>query len=103
MLLKMCPNLERYVANNLRALVKLISAKIDISVARRPPSRGPIQSQNPNPQVTRESVYIHKVSFSLLYKRKHLRTGEQAKALTATPHYYEYTRQVANYGFIPIA
>ena len=57
----MCPNLERYVAYILRALVKLICDKID--VVRRPPSRGPVQSQNPIPQSTHESAYIHKVSF----------------------------------------
>ena len=64
MLLRMCPNLERYVAYTLRALVKLICDKID--VVRRPPSRGPVQSQNPIPQSTRESAYIHKVSFFIL-------------------------------------
>ena len=86
----MCPNLERYAAYTLRALVKLICDKIDISLVRRPPSRGLVQSQNLIPQVTRESVYIHKVSFyfTLFKESRHLRTGEQAKALTAIPHYY---------------
>jgi len=78
-MLLMRPDIGRYVACTLKVLVKLDYGQIDTSNIRRPPSRGFAQPQNPIPshptiahllKGTRESGYIHRVSFILLYNGK---------------------------------
>lgn len=71
MLLRTCQKLGRYVAYTPKVLVKLTYNKVDISIVRRPPSRGSAQPQNslssypviaPSVKGARESVHIHRVS-----------------------------------------